>query len=357
MYKKIIFVAFVLFVATGAGCISLSGTASGTLGMFRSSDKGETWQAISSFPTVQGVKSLSGVKVYRVFTDPSDQNALYLASRGQGLFYSYDKGTSWQAPNVFGKSYIYGVAVDPTNKCVIYVTDGVSIYKTIDCLRTWTTVDSESSKDKINALSIDFGNNQIIYASLESGGLLMSANSGMSWQKIHDFKVKIYNVETDHFVPGRVYVASAASGLFRSDDDGATWVNASQGLQNFSGGLYFYRLAQDPTRQDSLYWLSQYGIFHSTDAGNSWTDLKLVTSPGSINIYTFAINPKNAKEMYYTGTIYGSNNTVASSKLYKSTDGGNTWFNRKLPSSAIPVMLLAHPDDQNTLFVGFTSAE
>lgn len=354
MYKKILLAIMVLFFATGAGCVSLSST-SNTLGMFRSSDKGESWQAISALPTLQGVKSIAGVKVYRVFTDPQDKNALYLGTRGQGMYYSYDRGATWQTPNAFGKAFIYSIVVDPLDKCTIYVTDGGGIYKTTDCLRTWTTVDTESNK--IVSLAIDYGDHSRIYAGLQNGGLLLSQNSGASWQKIHDFKVQVHDVQTDPMSPSRVYVASAQNGLFRSDDGGSTWVNASQGLQNFSGGLYFYRLVMDPTAQNSLFWLSQYGIFHSTDGGDNWTDLKLVTSPGTVSIYAFAINPKNANEMYYTATTYSSNNSSVSSKLYKSLDGGTTWFNRKLPSSAIPVVLLAHPDDQNVLFLGFTSAD
>lgn len=41
-------------VLLGAGCITLGGTAAGPMGMFRSLDKGETWQATTAYPTTQG---------------------------------------------------------------------------------------------------------------------------------------------------------------------------------------------------------------------------------------------------------------------------------------------------------------
>ena len=43
-------------VLLGAGCITLGGTAAGPMGMFRSLDKGETWQATTAYPTTQGGK-------------------------------------------------------------------------------------------------------------------------------------------------------------------------------------------------------------------------------------------------------------------------------------------------------------
>lgn len=342
------------FFLVGAGCISFSGAGANPLGVFRSADKGENWQSINVFPTKDGVKSINNVKVYRVFMDPSDSGALYLATRGQGLFYSYDRGDSWQFVPFFQNKFITGVAIDPTDKCNLYVTDAVNIYKSEDCSRTWRAVYSETGR-RVIGLSIDFGNRSNVYAATENGVILQSSNSGNSWRAIKNFNFTLRDITTDPQAAGRIYVASATNGLHRSDDGGRTWVNASENLQNFSEGLYFYRLVLDSGRRDSIYWVSKYGIFHSTNAGQSWSELKLVTSPGSVNIYNFAVNPKNPSEMYFTGTVFGNN--VSNSKLYKSTDGGNSWFNRKLPSNAIPISLLLHPDNTSILYIAFTSQQ
>jgi photosystem II stability/assembly factor-like uncharacterized protein len=107
------------------------------MGVFRSEDKAESWKAVTAYPTAQGVKSIAGVKVYRLFTDPNDPNSLYVGTRGQGLFYTYNNGDTWQAADQLAGKYIYGVAVDRRDKCTIYVTDGPSIFKTTDCSPTW----------------------------------------------------------------------------------------------------------------------------------------------------------------------------------------------------------------------------
>lgn len=353
--KKLLLAAIVAVFLIGAGCISFNSSSPATLGVYRSPDKGEHWQEVNSFPTSAGVKSISQIKVYRLFLDPVDHNAIYMASRGQGLYYSYDRGGSWQIAAALANRFIYSVAIDPTDKCVIYATDGNSIFKSVDCNRTYVSVYAGQG-ESLSSLAIDSTNHEIVYAAGGSGSVFQSLNAGASWRTVKNFSgAALRDIQTDPATPNRIYVASDLGGLSRSDDGGATWVSESKGLQNFSEALTFYRLYLDPSQKDSVYWLSQYGILHSTDAGQTWNEVKLVTSPGSVNIYTFALNPKNPKELYYTATVFPSQNQTGNSKLYKSLDGGTTWFNRKLPSSAVPVSLIVHPDDPNTLFTAFTT--
>ena len=361
MYRKFIFLSTIVgaLLLTGAGCLQFGSTpVVGPLGMFRSLDKGENWQQINSYPTPQGVKSLAGVKVYRVFLDPSDPNALYLATRGQGLFYSYNKGESWRAVDALAGTFIYGVAVDPQNKCVLYVTDGPRIYKTLDCGRTWKSIYTEQRpSERVVSLAVDFSNSHLIYAAFVGGDVLTSADGGVSWQAVKRFGFQIQHLVADPLQPGRVYVAAYQDGLFRSDDSGKTWIDLTGGLNGFSQSTNFYRLVLHPSKKDSLFWISKYGILRSDDAGTTWTDLKLLTPPGGVGIFSFAVNPGNDKEMYYAGTLLGEKNTNIRSTFYKTVDGGKTWVTKKLPSSAIPVTLNVHPTENGTLFMGFTIGE
>ena len=344
----------------GAGCINLGGsTATGPMGMYRSLDKGDTWQQANVYPTVQGVKSLGGVKAYRLFTDPSDPNALYLATRGQGLFYTYDKGDSWQVATAMNGKFIYALAVDPKNKCTILASDGGHIYKSTDCSRSWSLAyNNDQADNRVVALAYDFGNSKNIYAGLLGGEVLLSTDGGTGWKVIKNFKkgTALQVLVTAPLTPGRLYAASTQDGLARSDDGGATWINLNEGLNNFNDSLNFYRLVLHPSEKGIIFWVSKYGILRSNDAGKTWTDLKLLTPPGSVNIYAFAISPSNPKEMYYVGTIL-QDKGASRSTFYKSVDGGNSWVTKKLPTNTIPVTLLIHPTDTKTLFMGFTVPE
>lgn len=355
---RVIFLLIATMLLTGAGCIQFGNAVQGPMGMFRSDDKGESWKAITSYPTPQGVKSIAGLKVYRVFTDPSDPNALYVGTRGQGLFYTYNNGDSWQSvPQMDGK-FIYGLAVDPSNKCIIYASDGPYIYKTVDCTRSWDLVYTEERPtQRVVSLAIESSNPKIIYGAILGGDILLSADSGNSWRMIKRFDFDLQYLEADPFVPKRIYVASYRNGLFRSDDGGNTWHDLSAGLDNFNDSRNFYRLVLHPAKKDNLFWISRYGILYSYDAGVTWSELHLLTPPGSVNIYAFALNPADDREMYYTGTILGEKSTHIRSTFYKSVGGGKSWVTKGLPTNTIPVALRIHPKQNNIIFMGFTVAD
>lgn len=345
----------------GAGCVQFGGGGAsqqlGPAGMYRSSDKGEAWAPIVALPTPQGVKSIAGVNVYRIFQDPSDPNALYLASRNQGLFYTYNNGTSWARVDVLSGKYIYALAVDPQNKCNVFVSDAAHIYKTDDCSRTWHLLYSEERpSQRPVSLAVDFANSNLIYAGLAGGDIIRSHDGGNSWQTIKRFGFAIQYLTADPLVAKRVYVAAYGQGLFRSDDTGNNWYDLNRNLNNYSDAFNFYRLVLHPTKRDVMFWVAKYGILKSDDGGASWTDLKLITPPGSVNIYAFAVNGQNDKEMYYVGTILDEKGVPVRSTFYKTVDGGVTWLTKKLPTNTIPVYLLVHPTDGNTLFLGFTSS-
>lgn len=357
MSKKIQLLLGILsaLVLTGAGCVQFINTAQGPMGMFRSADAGETWVIKSTLLTAQGVKSLSGAKVYKIFTDPSDPKALYMGTRGQGLFYSYDNGDTWNSSAAMAGKYIYALAVDPRDKCTIYVSDGAHIFKTADCQRTWEQLFSEErTTQRFVALAVDNSDSKIVYGAELGGDIFRSKDGGQSWRIIKRFGFEMRHLVVDPFNSHRLYAASYSNGLYRSDDGGETWVSVSAGFENFSDSLTFYRFVLNPAQKDSLFWISKYGILRSDNAGASWTDVKLLTPPGSVNIYGFAVNPKNSAEMYYTGTILGDNNKNLRSTLYKSIDGGVNWVTRKLPSNTIPVDLLTSRENGKTIFLGFT---
>jgi photosystem II stability/assembly factor-like uncharacterized protein len=347
---------FVCLLFTGAGCVQLgfSGKSSGPMGVYASTDKGDTWKQSSAFPTVDGVKKITGAKVFRMFQDPSDPNAIYVATRGQGLFYTYDGGASWRQFTFFSGKFIYSVVIDPKDKCNIYATDGPKAYKTEDCGRTWKEIYNEvSPEQRAVALAIDYGNPQVIYLAKLGGDVLISKNGGKSWDVSKRFGFQLQHLATDPLVPKRVYVAGYRDGLWRSNDLGTTWKDLTEKIEEFNEANMFNRLALNPVQKDSLFWISKYGILRSDDAGDTWAEMKLITPPGSVNIYSFAVNPKNQKEIYYTGTILGEKDAHVRSTFYKTSDGGKSWVTKKMPTNTIPTWILVHPEKNNVLYLGF----
>lgn len=338
----------------GQGCLSLGGGSgpqtSGPAGMFASTDKGESWQSISKLPTVEGVKDLSGVSVYRLFTDPDDSAALYWASRGNGFFYTYDEGRVWQQPKGdLAGGFIYGIAVDPRDRCTLFVTNGPFVHKSDDCSRSWKEVYQES-RGNTRAVSIAFNPTrptQLLVLE-NNGDLIETADGGKNWSVRHRFGGETVDIFADQSQRDVLYVASRASGLYRSIDAGETWESLAENMASYAGANEYRRFYMHPTSAGVLYWVSTFGILRSHDGGDTWEKIELITPPGSVQIYSFAVNPRNEKELYYTATI-GSRST-----FYRSFDGGKTWGTKKLPSGQLPTVLYVHPDKGEILYLGYT---
>jgi len=338
----------------GASCSPFGGssapTTSGPAGVFISTDKAETWKSISILPQPGEPRSLENVSVYKLKVDEHDSNTLYWSSRGNGLFYSYDLGKTWQlAPSPLHTGFIYDVAVNPRDKCLVYATNGSRIFASTDCAtRSWSEVYREPAADRINTIVTDKFSPGRVYALKTRGDILVSNDTGISWQVLKSLKTNTHALYLDPYREGVIYVATEKKGLYRSEDGGATWTSTEKALKGFTGGTQFRRFVMSPTKEGEVYWISTYGILKSTDSGNTWTPFNTLNSPGSIKIYGFAINPKKDDEMYYTGTI--ENRSV----LYKTIDGGQSWITKKLPSDQVPTSIVVHPEKEGTLLLGFT---
>ncbi|MFA6427053.1 MAG: hypothetical protein WCW16_01230 [Candidatus Magasanikbacteria bacterium] len=341
-------------VTMGQSCISLDGSGgtktSGPAGFFLSIDKGETWKQLSAMPAVDGVKQLTSVSVYRLFTDPQDNKALYWASREQGLFYSFDEGRSWaHSVEPFNLGFLYSLSVHPKDKCTFVATNGRQVFKSDDCARSWTEIFREArASDAITSVAFDPFKTTHIYMSEDNGDLLKSEDMGKNWLVANRFGNKLQQISFDNNKEGLLYVATRDSGLFRTRDSGASWENLKDRFSGFPGSLEFRRLYLHPQKAEQIYWISEYGVITSRNAGEEWEAINLVTPPGSVDIYGFAINPKNDKEVYYTGTLDNR------STFYRSADGGKTWETRKLPSQQIPTVLYVHPEKDSWIYLGYT---
>jgi photosystem II stability/assembly factor-like uncharacterized protein len=354
---SIFFASIAILLFTGAGCFTLGGTEkvvyTGPGGMYMSQDKGENWESINRFPTAEGVKNLQGVSVYRLKTDPTDSEALYWQSKTRGFFYSYDSGNTWQRPaDEFRSGRVYSLTVHPNDRCTIYATDGRRILRSTDCNRHWEEIYSHIiGTESIRVVALNPFNPEELTFTTDKH-IYRSADRGISWESLIWYSNGgLTDLQYDIFNEDVIYLARKTRGLYRSEDCGKTFNKLSKPMKGFTGATTFRRFIQHPSKENTIFWISKYGIMRSDDKGDSWNAYNLVTPPGVAKIYTFAINPDNEQEIYYTGTV---NNK---SSLYKSVDGGTKWITRKLPSGQIPTHLHIHKENDNILYLGFTIIE
>jgi len=156
---------------------------------------------------------------------------------------------------------------------------------------------------------------KIIYAATASGGVWKSVNNGISWEPIFDNE----NI-----------ISVGAIAVDQRNND-VVWVGSGEA-----------------NNSRSSYWGN--GIYKSTDAGKTWTNMGL---PESHHIGRILIDPKNSDVVYVAalGKLYSDNPERG---LYKTTNGGKTWSKvlevKKADGKFIGVVDMAmSPSDPNTI--------
>ncbi len=113
-------------------------------------------------------------------------------------------------------------------------------------------------------------------------------------------------------------------GVHRSQDGGFTWEKANNGLPD---GCSIRRLAMDQDNTNTLYAALnisrkkvQGGLYRTTDGGDSWHEMKIPSEIESVN--NISINRKT-KELYIScGSPTG---TLESGGVWRSKDNGKSW--------------------------------
>lgn len=194
------------------------------------------------------------------------------------------------------------------------------------------------------------------------GGVFRSTNYGESWQNVNG-TLRDYTVEMivfDGANPKIAYVATNG-GIYKSDDAGETWQLKHNGFppqQQFSYSMPISCISVDPTNNQILYAgvgrarLNDEGsgkgiIYKSLNGGNSWFRVNNANSlPNDALIYSIAIARSNH------ALVFASTNRG----VFKSTDEGVNWQNisGNLPNLQTRYLAVNH-SNSNIIYLTLTS--
>jgi photosystem II stability/assembly factor-like uncharacterized protein len=286
-------------------------------GVYKSTDAGASWRAANlGMATTNDFRSccISGVAV-----DPQNSNTLYALSINSVIYKSSNGGLSWLQVSSGAWPFNGGprtLVVDPQNTSTIYGLLGAGVFRSTDAGATWNPYFQPRALP-ITSLLMDPVDTRTIYA-----GRFKSADAGGSWVFLGAGAVAL---AIDPQSPWVLYGGKDISdgegclGISKSVDGGGGWVDT----RSRTGCVF--AIVIDPQNLSTLYAGSSSGVFKSTDAGVTWSDVNAgLSSNGSFgpDVTALAIDPKS-------GTLY----TAVAGKLFKSTDGAGSWSDIGLTAS------------------------
>ncbi len=319
-------------------------------GVWSTGDAGTVWKPLFDGLPVASIGALD--------ISVSDPNIIYAGtgesdirsdlSSGDGVYKSTDAGKTWKNVGLQDSKQISRIVIDPENPDLVYAgvlghaygpNDERGVYRSSNGGETWERVLSKGPDVGVSDLAIAMGKPKILFAGLwqarrppwstyaplpgPDSGLYRSTNGGKSWAQLKgnglpdgEWGRVGVTVSPDG---RRVYalvevnkIGAKKSGLYRSDDGGATWTQANADPRLTSRAWYFNSITIDPRNPDVFY-VPNVALYRSEDAGKTISIVR--GAPGGDDYHQLWVDPKNSAHMIL-GTDQGA--TI-------SLDRGRTW--------------------------------
>jgi GEVED domain/Bacterial Ig domain/Secretion system C-terminal sorting domain len=328
---------------------SVSGTlfaCAPAAGLFKSTDNGASWTAISDAIAVLGATDVA--------FDPINPSIMYLATGdgeaqdtySTGIYKSMDGGATWAVTgSTETSSYrttFSKLVVNPTDGSIL-AGGNLGIYRSINGGTSWTRVYTGSIRD----LEFKPSNPLIVYASsYGSSQFLRSTDGGVTWASTgtglpQSYTVQRLAIAVTPLDTNYVYVLAACTGglgfggcsygfggLYLSTDGGTTFSLQSSSPNilgweaNGSGssgqGWYDLSIAVDPSVKSTIY-VGGVNIWKSTTSGETWRCVGHWSGSGAPYVHA-----DNHDLTFIGSTLYVGND----GGVFSSSDGGSTWTNK-----------------------------
>src|SRR6185369_1715632 len=266
---------------------------------------------------------------------------------GTHIYKTNNGGDNWaMIPNVPVLSPT-SLAIDPLNHVTIYATDGTNtggVWKSTDGGDNWQGPSTSQTGGFGRSVSVSPLTAGLVYADA-ANGLFKSINGGTNWTPVPNRAGKIVfdpvNAATVYLLTPNFF-SNIPSGLFKSTDNGQTWISANKGLNAPQAAA----LVIDPQRPSTLY-LASPTPFSGFDAfvtkinpsGNALIYSTLIGGPinndifGNISSQATGIALDSSSNAYIAGFTSSPGYPVTTGVYQPFNRGGNDAFITKLGMS------------------------
>jgi photosystem II stability/assembly factor-like uncharacterized protein len=319
--------------ATGQPAIAYMGTDDG--GVWKTDNAGTTWLPVTdAVPEIRGITALA-VAPSQAGTVYAGTGSIFGSEYSSGIWKSTDAGAHWQSAGLQNAGGITALLVDPHDPALLLAaTRGIAhreggargAFRSADGGKTWHSVLAAEPKSGATGIAWALDNPRVMFATVAetyrapgaSGAarrhpgptsLYRSSDEGLTWSRVSGRNQPDVIGEiavADHTHSQRLYLLSR-SGLYRSDDGGASWSVGTKTIYTSSK-----QVLVDPGNPDVVYTMGT-AVYRSTDGGHTLVAFK--GAPGGDDPNQWWIDPGNPDHIVYGGDQGAS----------ISLDGGRTW--------------------------------
>lgn len=221
---------------------------------------------------------------------------------------------------------------------------------------SWTQLGPGNIGGRIRAIAVHPTDPNTVYIGAVAGGVWKSVNGGTSWSSLTDFmgNIAVCALVIDPNNPNIIYAGTGegffnldavrGAGIFKSTDAGASWTQlASTNNENF----YFVNDLEFDAVNGVLFAATRKGVYSSSNGGASF-DTKIY-DPGGDDIHFTDI------EISYTNptTIFASYGIFSQAEIWRSVDGGSSFQPNLNVNGAGRIEIAASKSNPNYVYASF----
>ncbi|MFM2226520.1 MAG: hypothetical protein RJA07_2722 [Bacteroidota bacterium] len=300
--------------------------------------KGPTTFPVNASGQINGIGRISQLKFH-----PTDSMKMYAASASGGLYYSIDRGNTWNlyaGSTQIPKTSLASICIDSSNNNTIYMgsgdanyySNGYGVYKSIDNGATFTAANSGMGNTGVFEI-LQMPRNAATLIAVTKDGIFKTTNSASSWVRKTRSGLQMYDLCMKPKSNGRVWYACSRDTFYRSTDYGETWKAITSGFVFWPGGAangQGMRVATSPKDTNAVIvgMVANYGsFFKSFDGGTSFVVYKNNASPNLVGYNNTAGDGGQGNYNYDIEMSPTDTNIVfmVGHNVWKSTNGGRAW--------------------------------
>ena len=339
--------------------------------IWKSADWGSSFTSLFTDPAAPGFWSGRGINNVAPTSLSASDTVLYAGYYDLGIWRSLDMGQSWQASNDPGLTGGWNgkggncmtILADPARPHVVWASQGETM-TTAWPIRseqaglpgTWN-ITLGAPPGYITGLALDPSSSpssRTLYLS-SAGDVYKSVDDGMIWNPVFDCDSCYVNAAY-----GATVFTGGPKGLWRSLDGGTTWTELAPSTFHLGPNAYPLNSAKwsgphDILISGSTIYVANYGknrgLYRSLDGGDTWTRILPDDFAAEIELDSYGSLYAGSS----SATNAGGSVTSGSNGARISRDGGATWssLNSGLPwPFAWPIETMPRDDGSVQLFVG-----
>jgi photosystem II stability/assembly factor-like uncharacterized protein len=318
---------------------------------YRTRDGGRTWAQVNSARRGDDRWVSRGLDVtssYGVHWDPFDRRRVFITYTDIGLFRSDDGGETWTGSSrgvpTRWRNTTYWVAFDPEVKGRMW--GAFSGTHDLPRPKMWRRTDPDRFQGGVGL-------------STDGGRTWTPSNAGMPESAITHVLL-----DPARGAGARtLYACAFGRGVFKSTDDGRTWTLKNAGLEPRQPFAWRITRAGDGTLYLVVARRSERGrigdaddgaLYRSTDGAEHWTRMALPAGTNGPNAVT--VDPGDPRRLYLAAWGVATPGGDTGGGIFLSTDAGASWTN-VLPQSQHVYDVSIDPRDPSILYAsGFDQA-